>query len=125
MGMTVDWKEASVSPNGDDLNVGVTFAPVPKDAEYVLLSQTLGQLADRMGQIKKIELSGNGIRMQITADADVQNVQRSVEAKFEEYLALSERRRQEAESQAAKEQQEREQAQAMAEQVQARFRSLS
>ncbi len=125
MALTVDWKEASVSPSGDDLLVGVTFGPVPKDAEYMLLSQTLGQLSDRSGPIKKIELSGNSIRLQITASADVASVQRSVTAKLDEFLALSERRRRDAESQEAQAQREREQAETVAAEVQARFRSLS
>lgn len=125
MALTVEWREASVSPSGDDLLVGVTFGPVPKDAEYMLLSQTLGQLADRSGPIKKIDLSGNAIRLQITANADAQGVQRSVTAKLDEFVALSERRRKDAESQAAQAQREREQAEAAAEQMQARFRALS
>lgn len=125
MALTVDWKEASVSPSGEDLLVGVTFGPVPKDAEYMLLSQTLGQLSNRSGPIKKIDLSGNAIRMQIAASADAQNVQRSVAAKLEEFVALSERRRQDAESQAAQAERERERAEAAAADMQSRFRSLS
>jgi hypothetical protein len=125
MALTVDWKEASVSPSGDDLLVGVTFGPVPKDAEYMLLSQTLGQLSDRSGPIKKIDLSGNAIRLQITANADVQIVQRSVAAKLDEFVALSEQRRRDAESQAAQAEREREQAEATAAEIQARFRALS
>ncbi len=124
MALTVEWQEASVSPSGDDLLVGVTFGPVPKDAEYMLLSQTLGQLADRGGPIRKIDLSGNAIRLQITANADAQGIQRSVTAKLDEFVALSERRRKDAESQAAQAQREREQAEAAAEQMQARFREL-
>ena len=125
MALTVDWKEASVSPSGDDLLVGVTFGPVPKDAEYVLLSQTLGQLSDRSGPIKKIDLSGNAIRLQITGNADAQRVQRAVAAKLDEFVALSERRRRDAESQAAQAEREREEAEAAAAQMQARFRALS
>ena len=125
MALTVDWKEASVSPSGDDLLVGVTFGPVPKDAEYMLLSQTLGQLSNRSGPIKKIELSGNGIRLQITANADVEGVQRSIIAKLDEFMALSERRRRDAETQEAQAQREREQADALAADIQARFRALS
>jgi hypothetical protein len=125
MALTVDWKEASVSPSGDDLLVGVTFGPVPKDAEYMLLSQTLAQLSDRSGPIKKIDLSGNAIRLQITANADAQSVQRAVAGKLDEFVALSERRRRDAESQAAQAEREREQAEAAAADMQARFRALS
>jgi len=125
MALTVDWKEASVSPSGDDLLVGVTFGPVPKDAEYMLLSQTLGQLSDRSGPIKKIDLSGNAIRLQITANADAQVVQRAVAAKLDEFVALSEQRRRDAESQAARAQREREEAEAAAAEMQSRFRALS
>jgi hypothetical protein len=125
MALTVDWKEASVSPSGDDLLVGVTFAPVPKDAEYMLLAQTLGHLSNRSGPIKKIDLSGNAIRMQITANADAQNVQRSIAAKLDEFVALSERRRRDAESQAAQAQREREEAETTAADMQTRFRALS
>ena len=93
--------------------------------DSLLLSQTLGQLADRSGPIKKIDLSGNAIRLQITANADAQGVQRSVTAKLDEFVALSERRRKDAESQAAQAQREREQAEAAAAQMQVRFRGLS
>jgi hypothetical protein len=124
MALAVDWSEASVSPSGADLQVGVTFGPVPKDAEYMLLSQTLGQLPSRSGPIKKVELSGNAIRLQITTDADVRMVQRSVAAKLEEFTAHSERRREDAERKSAKEQVEREQAEATALEVQSRFRQL-
>jgi hypothetical protein len=120
--LSVDWKDASVSPTETGLLQVRVFLRDAKGAEWAALSEVLYGLSREDVPISGVQLSGDQLRFYVSADADIPAVQRAVAAKLDEFSAKSAERQREIRRQAEEMEARRRRAEDAAADAQARFR---